>query len=482
MGHAMRCLAVAQAWRRGGAPCLWAGVQTPDELAGRLRDDGIETVSIDAAPGSVEDARALAEVASRSRAGWALVDGYRFEAAYQDVLAEAEVPAAWIDDCGLPGRFRVDLVVNPNAVARREWYDRREPRTQLLLGPRYVPLRREFAAAARAPSPAGAGLRLLVTLGGADPENATLAVMRAVEKAAIPGSRTRVVGGPANPHVASLRAAAGPGVEIVERVTDMAAALRDADLAVTGAGGTVWEALHLGVPTLTVVVAEDQRGNGAELDRLGVARLLGEGSAFVETDAAAEIRALAADGDRRQAMAARGRALVDGRGAARIVAAMRATEVTLRRVRAEDRDLLFRWANDPEARRASFSLRAIPWDEHVRWWEAKLADPTFVSYVAAAGGEPLGTVRFQGEAATAVMSVTVDVAWRGRGYGGALIRAACLAYLGASSTESILAFVKEDNVASRQAFLAAGFREDGPCPAPGSPAQRLALNRGEALS
>ena len=90
IGHAMRCLAVAQAWRGRGAPCvLWAHAEALSGFATRLRDEGIETVHLEAARGSLDDARRVAEVAVARGAAWTLVDGYRFDAPYQEILAGA---------------------------------------------------------------------------------------------------------------------------------------------------------------------------------------------------------------------------------------------------------------------------------------------------------------------------------------------------------------------------------------------------------
>jgi UDP-2,4-diacetamido-2,4,6-trideoxy-beta-L-altropyranose hydrolase len=485
MGHAMRCLAVAQAWRGRGAPCvLWAHADTLSGFATRLRDEGIETVHLEAERGSLDDARRVAEVAVARRAAWTLVDGYRFDAPYQEVLAGAGSRVAWMDDCGRLGSFHADLVVNPNAAASEEWYARRQPRTRVLLGPRYAPLRREFVDRAPSPRPfSGVARRLLISLGGADPDNATLPVVRAAARAGREGLEVRVIVGPVNPHAAALRAAASRGVEIIENVPDMSEALAWADMAVIGAGGTLWEALSLGVPALLVVVAEDQRGNASELQRLGVCRALGEGRGLDESSVAAVIGALAGEPEERRAMSERGRALVDGRGASRIVAAMREEEISLRRARREDEQLLLRWANDPAARAASFSTGAIAPADHVRWLASKLADPDCAFFVATTGGgEPIGTVRFDREGSAAVVSTTVDPAWRGRGYAAALIRSACREYFAGFAAGEAQAFIKEDNEPSRRAFLAAGFRENGWCERGGAPAQRLVLARSQAMA
>jgi UDP-2,4-diacetamido-2,4,6-trideoxy-beta-L-altropyranose hydrolase len=482
LGHAMRCLAIAQAWGRSGAPRLWAHVDPlPPALAERLREEGVALVALDSPRGSAEEAARLAALATERGASWMLVDGYRFEAPYASVLADSTSRVAWLDDGGRAGALDVDLVVNPNVAIRPEWYAGRATRTRLLLGSAYALLRREFVATPRAGRATSTAVRrIIVTMGGSDADDATAAVLRALDAAGLEEPLVRVVVGPANAHARALRAAARPGLEVMESVGDMRSALEWADLVVTGAGGTVWEALYLGVPAAVLIVAEDQRGNAVELDRLGVSRLVGEGARPEERRLAEAIRALSRDPEARRTMAARGRALVDGRGTSRVVAAMREADIAVRTAGPDDGTLLFRWANDPMARAASFSPAPIAWDDHVQWLRSRLSDPASAVFVGSFGGEPLGTVRFAASEGSAVISTTVDPSWRNRGYGGALIRAACRTYFAAGAATEVEAYVKEDNEASRRAFLAAGFDERGPCDRGGARARRLVLARSAA--
>src|SRR6185437_9338902 len=97
-----------------------------------------------------------------------------------------------------------------------------------------------------------------------------------------------------------------------------------------------------------------------------------------------------------------GLALVDGRGAMRVRTAMTLdseTPLKVRRARTSDEELLLEWANDPEARRNSFSHARITEDEHRHWFSSKLRDDeTCVLLIAeTADGVPLGMVRFDRE-------------------------------------------------------------------------------------
>ena len=115
---------------------------------------------------------------------------------------------------------------------------------------------REWALPARV-QPALA-TRVLVTVGGSDPRNATSALLRALALFERPALAVRVVVGPANPWRAELEALASAlplDVALCTAVTDMPTLMSWAHVALTGAGTTCWELACMGVPMLTLTVA-----------------------------------------------------------------------------------------------------------------------------------------------------------------------------------------------------------------------------------
>ena len=133
--------------------------------------------------------------------------------------------------------------------------------------------------------------------------------------------------------------------------------------------------------------------------------------------------------------------------------------VGLRAARADDCSLVYEWATEPFVRRMSFSTGDIAFDDHERWFAAKLADPACAYFIATdAVGEPLGQVRFDRlEAGDGVISMLVAPAHRGRGVGATAIAAASAKVLQSGHTGRILAYIKPVNVASIRAFARAGY-------------------------
>jgi RimJ/RimL family protein N-acetyltransferase len=178
-------------------------------------------------------------------------------------------------------------------------------------------------------------------------------------------------------------------------------------------------------------------------------------------------------------MARRGRELVDGDGAPRVVAQLRTETLRLRRVRDEDCRLLWDWANDPMVREASFSPHQIPWEEHEAWFRTRMNDPDCVMYLAHDGENAVGQIRYDLEGEGATVSVSTSPEFRGRGYGSRMIRCGSQELFASTGAAWIDALIQPGNAASIAAFLKAGFVRNGTTIMRGLPAERLTLRRNE---
>ncbi len=271
-GHVMRCLALAQAWQDAGGWPLFLLAPAPPALESRLRSEGMEVLPLHAAPGTPEDAAETAALALSRGATWVVADGYHFGADYQGHIKDAGLRLLCIDDYGHAGHYCADLVLNQNIHASEELYKDREPHTRLLLGTRYVLLRREFwpwrGWCREIPEVAR---KVLVTLGGGDPDNVTLKVVQALAHVEIEGLEAVVVAGAANPHLQELHAAVKDlpyQVQLKANVTNMSELMAWADVAIIAGGTTCWETAFMGLPTLLLVLAENQLNSAEQLETI----------------------------------------------------------------------------------------------------------------------------------------------------------------------------------------------------------------------
>ena len=325
-GHVMRCLALAQGWQRAGGQAIFLQAETTPALEERLKADGLGTVRLKVAPGTEEDAAQTSNEA-RSKAVSAIVaDGYVFGAAWQRRIKDAGLRLLLLDDFAHAEHYSADWVLNQNLSASPDLYPRREPYTQMLLGTRYAQLRRDFldwAKWQREFPPIAR--RVLVTLGGSDPDNVTGKVVDAL--ACLREWEAVVVVGGSNPNLAALQAAreSSPGaLQLVVDARNMPQLMAGADVAVAAAGTTSWELAFMGLPALTLVLADNQRTNAEHLQSAGLSRNLGWHSQVSPEALARQIERLRNDALARTEMSQRGRAAVDGAGAERVAAILRA--------------------------------------------------------------------------------------------------------------------------------------------------------------
>ncbi|HOG16796.1 MAG TPA: UDP-2,4-diacetamido-2,4,6-trideoxy-beta-L-altropyranose hydrolase [Syntrophales bacterium] len=322
-GHVMRCIALAQAWRELAGDVFFAFGSASSAMEGRLASGGMKAAVLNAATGGNTDARKTAALGREIGASWVAVDGYAFGAAYVAAVRSGGLPVAQIDDNGVAGRYEAEIVINANLYAREDLYPTTGRRTRLLLGSRFAMIRREFLErkADRKRVRAEAG-RILVTMGGADPLGLGPTTIRALRGLATAGVEVRTVVGPASPDEArcreEMRAASLRG-EVIPAAENMAEHMAWADVAVAAAGSTCWEMACLGLPALLVVAADNQAPIAASLHEAGIALNLGRPDRTLASRIAAAAEGLLNDAAARREMRRRGRKLIDGRGAERIV-------------------------------------------------------------------------------------------------------------------------------------------------------------------
>jgi UDP-2,4-diacetamido-2,4,6-trideoxy-beta-L-altropyranose hydrolase len=481
----MRCLSLALGWESLGGKGLFVLAKEDAGLEVGLAKAGFEVIRLATSPGGADDARATAELALSRKASWVVVDGYHFDADYQKILKDAGPRMLFIDDYGHADFYSSDLILNQNSYAEEFLYQQRAPYTRLLLGTRYALLREEFQSWScwRRQIPMTAQ-KVLVTLGGSDPNNVTLKVIEALKKVSLEGLEAVVVAGRSNPYYeelcTSINGVSFP-IRIEKNVTNMPELMGWADVAISGGGTTCFELAFMGLPSLVIILADNQRLNAKDLAARGVALNLGWHESVSINEITQTLTQLLRSPEIRAAMSLRGKELVDGQGVARVLNYLAEDDLQLSPANRADCQLLWEWANDPEVRKVSFSSMPIPMERHVQWFESKISDPNYVILIVKdREANPVGQVRFAVNHPEAVISVSIDQKYRGRGYGSKAIRTGCQKLFSDFTVNVIHAYIKSENATSIRSFLKAGFAEAGIAVVEGVSAIHLTLRRDES--
>ncbi|MGA7752700.1 MAG: UDP-2,4-diacetamido-2,4,6-trideoxy-beta-L-altropyranose hydrolase [Candidatus Sulfotelmatobacter sp.] len=464
-GHVMRCLALAQEWQVRGGRAAFAMAEATPAIHSRLKAESCDVHFMPCASGTSEDSTSTIALAHEVGADWIVVDGYQFGAEYQRALKSAGLKVLLLDDYGHATHYYADLVLNQNPSATQIGYSNLESYSALLLGPRYCLLRREFQSWRNWKREVRAiGRRVLVTMGGSDPENLTAVVVKALGLTGDPDLEAIVVIGGSSPYAEELERlslSAAKKISVRRDVSNIAELMAWADVAVSSAGSTCWELCLLGLPALLFDVADNQKPIARELNRRGCSVHLGSSRDFNAVELAQQLDRLLGSGEVRQAMSLRCRQIVDGKGAARVASIMQAG-LHLRPAREADRELLWKWANDPHVRAAAFLPEEIPLEQHNAWFASKMNNPNCLILIAEdPAGKQVGQFRVDWRSEhDGEIDVSVSAGSRGSGFGSALIELG-VGRVFAERGQRLNAFVKNENQASRRAFERAGFNTLG---------------------
>lgn len=286
LGHLTRCMTLAQTLQDHGAEVWFACAELPETHELRLQEAGFGTILMGSSTaGTTEPARTLGPGrpsvspqvvdqdidASRmidalhdlpAPVHWIVVDHYGIDARWESRLRPHTERLMAIDDLA-DRRHDCDLLLDQNLGSEglARYADLIASHCTALLGPRYALLRREFLAAREHAQPRGGPLRrLLVSFGATDPTDETVKALKVLRSLGLSDLRVDVMA-PSSGHNDRVAAIARdmPGVRVHGWTDAMAQLMVESDLALGAGGSSSWERCYLGLPSVTVIVAENQR-------------------------------------------------------------------------------------------------------------------------------------------------------------------------------------------------------------------------------
>ena len=326
-GHVVRCLTLAEKLADAGWSCAFASNRETVVTVPMLKRRGYDTLRLHG-PAEGESS----EFAQQWPDGCDLlvVDHYQRDATFESTCRPWARKILAIDD--LADRpHDCELLLDQTLGRRSDEYRSLVPSAcHLLLGPDYALLRPQFAAARagalerhRAQGPLQ---RVLVSFGGSDPRNMTAIALEGLAATDLPLAVDVVFGADHadERYPSGLIGAMAAEVTVHRDVSNMAALMARADLAIGAAGTTAWERCCLGLPSIAIPVAANQERIAAELDRAGAIRLL-EPPGLADPGTIAEaVLDLESNPAARAEMSARAAAVCDGLGATRVMEALAA--------------------------------------------------------------------------------------------------------------------------------------------------------------
>lgn len=461
LGHIMRCIAIADAFKKQKIDSTFVCGDYPFALE-LIESHGFPVYSVQTKNLQTD----LKQTLKLLQAAEIIVaDDYDFPSEYLKGLSSFGQCVVCIDD-KMDRELPVDMVLANPYANKSDYEDKISSHTQLLCGPNYIPLRKEYCHA-KEHKVSESIQKVLITFGGEDAFNVTQKILKALHHRK-DLMRIVLVGGAYRFYdklKKELEASESP-FELHQNMKNVMPLQQKADVAITAAGTTVWELAAVGTPMILIQAVDNQSGTVKYVSKHHMGMVLGFHTRVGELDILAALEKLE-NKKLRQEYAEKCQHLIDGKGSEHIVEAVitrfEKTKIQLRKVVDKDPEnldskLIWKWRNNPVTREMSRNSDWIPWKLHRDWYVKTMDDPKEVLLIADFHERPVGTVRFDlSKGHSAEVSININPKMRGKGLGKKLLGTACRYAFHKLGLRKIDAEIKEKNVSSIHIFESVGF-------------------------
>lgn len=351
-GHVMRCLTLANALSSEGAECCFLTREHPGNLNAQIRNQGHcvhsleepstaatdccskeQTTSLTVERNSSrlahsewlgasqeQDIEACLPILEKTSPDWLIIDHYGIDSRWEKMARPTTQNVMVIDDLA-DREHDCDLLLDQNwfqgSLSAR--YRHKIPtHCKTLLGPAYALLSPEYAKlSASLPRKDGTVSKILVFLGGSDPSNQTLKVLKALESPALQHLSVEMVIGRNHPDSRGIRhkSRARPLTKVHQGLPSLAYLMAEADLMIGAGGATTWEKMCMGLPSLVIGIADNQIDTNIALANAGYIDYLGFMDGVTVDDIEAAVCKSIDNPGKLRAQSALGTELSNGKGA-----------------------------------------------------------------------------------------------------------------------------------------------------------------------
>lgn len=307
-GHVMRCATLADEVQRRGGSAFFICRELPGNLCAYLESRGFTVFRLpfeaeitppaaatQASNNQYEinsklDALMTAQILKSENPDWLVVDNYALDRGWESTLRDLSSRILVIDDLA-DRAHECDILLDQN-LHRTPWtrYEGLLPdKCVLLAGPRYALLRREFAEARKTLRKRdGTVGRIFVFFGSSDPGDETTKALNALALLGRADIAVDVIVGMSNPNKERIREFCSTisGWSFHCQVTEISSLMAKADLSLGAGGSATWERCYLGLPSVTIAVAENQLETAKAVAEAGAAIYAGRSSDISSPDLA----------------------------------------------------------------------------------------------------------------------------------------------------------------------------------------------------
>ena len=487
-GHVMRCLALAERLREKDAFVQFISQAHEGNLNNLINEHGFEVIELAKPSNNVgldrpittdiksykkpliiteeQDAQDTINLIMGKKINWLIVDHYSLSKKWEKQLRPFVRNIMVIDD--LENRKHdCDLLLNQNWFKENDnrYYGLVPETCTKLLGPQYALLRPEFASFKKnINQKTGKIKRIFVFFGGSDPHGLTEKTLRALSRTEFSNLEADIVIGEINPHQNIIKNLVDNrnNTRLYIQVDSIASIMAKADLAIGSEGVNTWERMAVGLPTISVITATNQRSMSEELNKYQLTYLIGEYSS-VNVDLIAEsLHKMTNDKKRIMSQRDRIKNIVNVHGPKLVtdwlIGTLSNGDWSVKKATEEDMILYWIWANDKDVRDNALNKEMISWSTHKKWFTEKIKNKNSVLYKIEVDNNPIGQVRFDIEKNFARIDYSMEKQFRGRKLGKKLLKIG-LDEFQKYYSKTVAGGVIRENVVSAKVFESLGFKK-----------------------
>ncbi|MBE5907618.1 MAG: UDP-2,4-diacetamido-2,4,6-trideoxy-beta-L-altropyranose hydrolase [Lachnospiraceae bacterium] len=330
MGHVMRCLSIADEFKKTGESCLF--VTADSGLINVIEARGHMNLALHSMYNHMDDELvAFKQVIDAGNIDAILVDSYYVTEQYLRILWQfcscRNITLVYIDDV-LAFPYPCDILLNYNIYAKeneyRELY-KNNLLPVLMLGTKYTPQREEFQNIAKRAVNRTAK-NILVSTGGADFEHIALKmIMEICTHPEWNQYHFHFVVGMMNLDKDKIDSFSEgkDNITVHKNVKKMSELMQSCDVAISAAGSTLYELCSTQTPTITYILADNQIAGAESFEDAGVLQCAGDvrdvGVSVLVVNLIRSAVLLCNDFGKRQEIAQKMKKVIDGQGARRVI-------------------------------------------------------------------------------------------------------------------------------------------------------------------
>lgn len=247
------------------------------------------------------------------KADMLITDSYDVDEEYFKQTKKIFNKTVYIDDMNLYF-FDADFIINQN-ICGEDFNYKTSKNTKLLCGSKYVMLREEFRNTPRKIINNKVH-DIMITVGGADPNHVTEKILEIIKEL---DYNFHVVIGPSFKKIEKLKLLQSQNRNVTLYYNaNMYELMQKCDIAISACGSTLYELSVCGVPTLGVIIADNQQKIAEKMDELKLIKNLGWHHNIDKYKFTNELVDLCKNKQQRCYMSLKQRKAIDGKGAERI--------------------------------------------------------------------------------------------------------------------------------------------------------------------